>query len=172
MGNCTMEEALWSLLGIIVGFSLSELSVCIKSFRKEKLARKALLMEIDLMLRMIPDKYEVLEQALSCYSDGKVLQTKSVKFPRNVYEKVIKELPEVLKDSERGCFHVLYETTRVIDESMDVMEDRFSTISSNHSVEQAQEATIAQIEDLLNALRVTSDWALSVKIGKPINVYN
>ncbi|PKG54945.1 MULTISPECIES: hypothetical protein [Halomonadaceae] len=166
-----MTEAIWSLLGVVLGFVLAESAQWLKRLKLRFRLRKSLVAELQSITRMVPSKLDVLSQAESHFKAERVMPTQSTHFPREIYSRVIIEAPEILKDWERDCLHIIHERLRVVDASMDSMEERFLSINSSYSGEQAISAAVGSINDLKEALSQTSELAQSVISGARIDVY-
>lgn len=166
-----MSEALWSLIGVFVGFLLSEVAHWLKQRAERRERRAALISELRSIIRMIPSKLDILAQAQKCFTNARLMLTASTHFPKQAYSRLISTAPELLKADARDCLHVLHENLRIIDESMDGLEDRFNAIAEAHSIGQAVEAATGAIRDLEQALHVCKSLAQSVLDGAPVNVY-
>jgi len=166
-----MTEAIWSLLGVVLGFALAEGTQWLKRHRLRKRLREALVAELQSINRMVPSKVDVLNQAESYFKEARVMPTQVTHFPRDIYSRVIVEAPEILENWERDCLHIIYERLRVIDVSMDSMKERFISMSSSYSSEQAISDAVGCIGDLKEALSQTSGLAQSVITGKCFDVY-
>lgn len=166
-----MTEAIWSLFGVVLGFVLAEGAQWFKLHRLRDQLRKSLLSELQSITRMVPSKVDVLNQAESHFKAERVMPTQSTRFPRDVYSRIIIETPEILKEWERDCLHIIHERLRVVDNSMDSMEERFVSINSSYSHEQAIAAVGCSIDDLREALSQTSRLAQSVISGECVDVY-
>ncbi|WP_346837980.1 hypothetical protein [Microbulbifer sp. SAOS-129_SWC] len=166
-----MMEAIWSLLGVVLGFVLAEGAQWLKRHRLRIRLRKSLVAELQSIIRMVPSKVDVLNQAESHFKAERVMPTQSTRFPRDIYSRIIIETPEILKEWERDCLHIIHERLRVVDNSMDSMEERFISITSSYSREQAISAAVGSIDDLRGALSKTSELAQSVIFGERVDVY-
>ncbi|MCD1597740.1 hypothetical protein [Rheinheimera aquimaris] len=166
-----MTEAIWSLLGVVLGFALAEGAQWLKRRRLRVRLRKSLVAELQSIMRMVPSKVDVLRQAESHFKAERVMPTQSTNFPREIYSRIITEAPEILKDWERDCLHIIHERLRVVDASMDSMEERFLSINSSYSSEQAISAAVCSINDLKEALSQTSELAKFVISGERLDVY-
>jgi len=160
-----------TLIGVILGFGLSELSQWRKSRKATRILRKALDAELTSILRMTPDKEDILVQAIERFSTGSFMPTKCAMYPRNIYEKLVETAPECLTNKERDCLHVVYERCRIIDVSMNSMEERFNSITSAHSSLHAADAISSMLRDLKSSLPVTSSMITSVLENNPTNVF-
>jgi len=166
-----MTEAIWSLLGVVLGFALAEGAQLLKRLRLRGRLRKSLVAELQSITRMVPSKVDVLSQAECYFKAERVMPTQSTHFPREIYSRTVIEAPEILQDWERDCLHIIYERLRVIDVSMDLMEGRFISINSSYSSEQAISAAVGSINDLKEALSQTSALAQSFISGERVDVY-
>lgn len=166
-----MKEAFLSLLGVVVGFGLSVGWQFLEAWKLRRCLRRSLMAELKSIRRMVPSNLDIISQAQEKFSAGQLLPTKSTHFPNQVYTEVIKIASDILSQQERDCLHITYETLRVVDESMDAMEERFNAITSTHSSVHASTATAAMLGDLSVALSTANSLVKSVEDGKPINVY-
>jgi len=132
-----MTGEIFTLLGVMLGFGLSEISQWIKRYLSQKAIRKSLDSELMSILRMIPEKEDILSQAHTKLSSSEFMPTKCAHFSRYIYERVIDVAPALLSDLERDCLHVAYENLRIIDVTMDSTEERLTSISGAYSSEQA-----------------------------------
>ena len=166
-----MTEAIWSLLGVVLGFALAEGAQWLKRYRLRKRLRESLVAELQSITRMVPSKVDVLSQAKRHFKVSRVMPAQATRFPRDIYLRVIVEAPEILEKWERDCLHIIYERLRVVDDAMDSMEERFISMNSACSSEQAISAAVGSIDDLKYALSQTSELAQSVISGKRVDVY-
>lgn len=166
-----MTEAVFSLVGVFLGFILSEGKRWLDARSLKKTLRAALLQELGSIVRMTPSKLDILEQAENAFGMARVMPTKSTRFPRETYGRVLINAPEILTTQERDCLHIIYERLRVIDDSMDTMEERFNSITATHSIGQALPALVNSIHDMKEALYQTVELAKSVIEGNAVDVY-
>lgn len=166
-----MSEAIWSLVGVFVGFLLSEGTQWIKRHTERRELHASLFAELQSIIRMTPSKLEILAQAEQSLRAGLIMPSVSTHFPAHAYSRVMSVAPDVLASEASDCLHVLYERLRIIDESMDAMESRFNEITKTHSVGQAVDAAIGSIQDLEKAIGTCQILAQSILDGTPINVY-
>jgi hypothetical protein len=166
-----MNEALWSLLGVFVGFLLAEGTQWVKSKISNRELRKGLIAELQSIIRMIPSRIDILQQAECHLKNSNLMPTASTHFPNNIYRNIINNNPDVITPNERDCLHILYERLRIIDASMDNLESRLTTITSTYSEAQGIEASLAAVRDLKEALTSSTPLAQSVIDKNPIDVY-
>lgn len=127
--------------------------------------------ELHSIVRMIPSKLDILNQAEQHFASARLMPTASTHFPNQVYCRIVASAADLLTPEARDCLHVLHERLRIIDESMDRLEERYNSITSTHSVGQAVGAVSGAIRDLSEGLDLARSLAQSVLDKKPINVY-
>jgi hypothetical protein len=151
-----------SLCGVALGFGLSELSQWLKGRRKKREYRSALEAELSAIVRMAPSRIDLLSQAHGKFKDGQAVPTASTHFPRQAYEHLIEEMPELLSSNERDCLHIAYERLRIIDAEMDATIDRLNSISGVNGPLHAAHAVAGMLADLRNSLPSTIELCQSV----------
>jgi hypothetical protein len=166
-----MSEGLWSLVGVVVGFGLAELTQWLKTLRNDQALRGGLKAELETIVRMIPHKVSIIVQAEGALQSARVMNTTSTHFPRQVYDRIIESAPHLLSAAERDCLHVLYERLRINDTVMDSLEERFNSMTTAHSIGAAVQATAGALGDLKTALTATADIASSFVNGRAIDVF-
>lgn len=166
-----MNEALWSLLGVFVGFILAEGTQWVKSKLSDRELRKGLTAELQSIIRMIPSRVNILQQAEDHLKNSHSMPTTSTHFPNHIYSNIIKNNPNIITPNERDCLHILYERLRIIDASMDNLESRLTTIASTYSKAQGIEASLVAVRDLKEALDSSTPLAQSIIDKSPIDVY-
>nr|WP_320135171.1 hypothetical protein [uncultured Amphritea sp.] len=90
-----MAEAIWSLLGVVLGFALAEGAQWLKRYKLRIRLRKSLVSELQSITRMVPSKVDILNQAENYFKAERVMPTQSPRFPRDVYARIIIETPEI-----------------------------------------------------------------------------
>lgn len=166
-----MTEAIWSLLGVVLGFALAEGAQWLRRYSLRIRLRESLVAELQSITRMVPSKVDILNQAERHFKAARVMPTQATRFSRDIYLRVIAEAPEILENWERDCLHIIYERLRVVDDAMDSMEEKFISMNSAYSSEQAISAAVGFIDDLKDALSQTSGLAQSVISGERVDVY-
>lgn len=120
---------------------------------------------------MIPSKIDILAQAEQHFDAARFMPTTSTHFPNYVYARIVKTVPDLLNPTEYDCLHMLHERLRIIDASMDGLEERFNNITATHSIGQASVAVSGAVRDMSEALKQSRALAESLLEGKPTDVY-
>ena len=76
-----MLEGLWSILCVMIGFGLAELTQLFKAWRIEHSLRLGLVAELETLGRMIPHKVNVISQAETALKSSRIMNTSSTHFP-------------------------------------------------------------------------------------------
>ena len=160
------------LAGVALGFLLGEGSryaryrweIC----RKRKIVRT----ELQSVLAQLPQKRDILQQAIAHIATKRFMPTKSVRMVSTGYYAVLGDLYPHLKPIERNCLHVIYERLRVGEEMLDEFEDSFVKAVKDEIVTDPWETFGGRLEEVLASYTVVNDLAQSYLAGKPVDVFN
>lgn len=167
-----MHEALWSLLGVFVGFALTEVTAWFKARKTAHSLRRALDGELASIARMIPLKEKTLQKAISQLAAGQFLNTASTYFPRGVYDQLLLEAYDTISNNERDCLHILFEHLRVLDQQMNDLERRFLSIKDSNSTNTAVQMAGGTLQDLVANLSTCQRLISSIQQKNPFTVYD
>src|SRR5438132_10711452 len=162
-------EALWGLVGVLLGFLLYELAGWFRRRRRRRLLRKALVDECRSLLSQIPQLVDIYEQAIESLKTAAVLPGPAVAGISTVYRANLAELSSQLNERERNLLHVVFERARVGDELLanqarDLL--RWQALGAN-----PRSAYITQAEDQIKSYRVVELLLTSFLDGKPEDVF-
>ncbi|HUW26782.1 MAG TPA: hypothetical protein VMW07_09710 [Gallionella sp.] len=165
------SSSLIAFAGIAIGFSLGEGSRYIR-YRAEIWRSKRLVRtELKSVLAQLPQKRDILNQAISHMRQQRFLPMLSVNTVTVGYYSVQESLYPHLKPIERNCLHIIFERVRVADEQMDSMEE-FFILAVKEKVQADPWGTfIGRYEDLLASYDVVAELAQSYLDGKPVDVF-
>jgi hypothetical protein len=171
MADPATAQPSWALAGVVVGFCLGEGSRYLR-YRWEVGRNKRLVKEeLRSVLSQLPQKIDILRQAIGKLREKQFLPTLSVHLIATGYSSVLSELYPHLTLTERNCLHVIYERLRVADEVMDAFENDFTRGVKDKVIGDPWVAAIGRLEDLLHSLGVVEKLAKSYVSGKPIDVF-
>jgi hypothetical protein len=161
----------WALVGVAAGFCLGEGSRYLR-YRWEISHNKRLVREeLRSVLSQLPQKVEILHQAIAKLRQKQFLPTLSVHLITTGYSSVLSQLYAHLSLIERNCLHIIYERLRVSDKVMDEFENDFLRAVKEKVVDDPWTAFIGRLEDLLHSLSIVEKLAKSYLAGKPIDVF-
>jgi hypothetical protein len=81
--------------------------------------------ELISVLAQLPQKRDILQQAIGHMQKEKFMPTLSVRMVATGYYLVLEKLYPHLSPIERNCLHVIFERLRVADEQLDDLENAF-----------------------------------------------
>lgn len=141
-----------AMIGVIVGFILSETSQIVKSKLNRRTLKASLENELDSIIRMLPQVADTLDLAEKEYKSGRILPTSVTAFPKHIYNKIITESPEILQNEERDKLHLCHERLKIVHTGMKSLEKRHLNISTTKSNQIAIQATLTSITDIKQSL--------------------
>jgi hypothetical protein len=122
-------------------------------------------------LTQLPQKRDILQQAINHIKEKRFMPTLSVRVVATGYYSVLDTLYPHLKPIERNCLHVIFERLRVADEIMDQFEESFVRAVKDKIVPDPCVTFSERLEELLQSYSVVEQLARSYLNGKPIDVF-
>ena len=160
-----------ALAGVVVGFLLGEGSRYARYrweiWRNKKIIRT----ELQTILSQLPQKRDILRQAIAHLKQQRFMPTLSVRSVVTGYQSVLDDLYPHLSLVERNCLHVIYERLRVADEQMDGFEDSFIEAVKDKIIDNPWSAYTDRLEELLKSFDVVDQLARAYIAKKPIDVF-
>ena len=168
----TTTAAPWfALVGVALGFLLGEGSRYARYrwdiFRNRKLVRA----ELQAVLAQLPQKRDILQQALAHLREQRFMPTLSCRTVTTGYYSVLEQLYPHLSLRERTCLHIIFERLRVADEQTDEFEKGFVGALKDKIIGDPWTAFAGRLEELLASYQVVEDLARSYLAGKPEDVF-
>jgi hypothetical protein len=161
-----------TLIGIFVGFGLSESTQLLKTMYRKRRLRKALVLEVDAILRLIPLRKFALTNDVEAYKGGGVVMPSTIiQFPNSAYKKLLDSEPDTLKSIERDCLHAAYEILRIIDSRTEGIMSLFNSMTSIHTKEHGTKAAVSQLSMFAKSLDNSSMFLESFLKGTSVNPY-
>jgi hypothetical protein len=171
MSEPVTPQPWWALAGVVLGFCLGEGTRYLR-YRWEIHRNKRLVkQELRSVLSQLPQKQDVLEQAIAKLRQREFLSTASVRVLTTGYSSVLAALYPHLSIIERNCLHVIYERLRVLEHVMESFEKDFLTAVREKTLSDPWAAYTGRLDDLLHSISVVEDLAKSYVAGKPIDVF-
>ena len=171
MSTPTSIQPWLALIGVVVGFLLGEGSRLGRYFWQIRRNKELVRSELKAVLAQIPQKRDILNQAIPALQKGHVLPMQSVRAVATGYQSVLEDLYPHLSDLERNCLHVIYERLRVADEFMDAFEDNLTRIVREKTFPDPWSVHIGKIEEMLQSYAVVEELAQSYLSGSPKDVF-
>ena len=161
----------FALAGVLLGFLLGEGSRYAR-YRWEIWRNKRIIKtELQTILSQLPQKQDILRQALGKLKEKRFMSTLSVRAVTTGYHAVLDDLYPHLSLVERNCLHVVYERLRVMDEQMDGLEQTFISSVKDKIIGDPWSAYGGRLEELLESCAVIDDLARGYIAGSPVDVF-
>lgn len=167
-----MDASAWAVLaGVILGFVLSEGSRYLQRLYRIRQARKTVKLELRAVLSQIPQKDDILSQAIESRKKSNVLPTRSVHLLAHGYSSVLRFLYPHLTDNERTSLHVIYERLNVVDEFLDNLESELFSAIRDSSLSDSWTPFITKAEEMRESMEIVRDLAKRYLDGEPVDVF-
>lgn len=169
---CEPSVSPWvGLIGIAIGFALGEGSRYGRYRWEISRNRKIVRAELQSVLAQLPQKRDILQQAIGHMKEKRFMPTQSVRVLATGYYSVLDALYPHLKAIERNCLHVIFERLRVADEIMDQFEESFIRAVKDRIVPDSCATFSNRLDELLESYSVVEQLARSYLDGTPIDVF-
>ncbi len=169
---CAPNVSPWiGLIGVAIGFALGEGSRYIRYCWEIARNRKIVRAELQSVLAQLPQKCDILQQAIKHMKENRFMPIRSVRVVATGYYSVLDALYPHLKATERNCLHVIFERLRVADEIMDQFEESFIHAVKDKIVPDPCVTFTERLEELLQSYSVVERLARSYLDGTPIDVF-
>ena len=160
-----------ALIGVALGFLLGEGSRYARYRWEISRNKKIVRAELETVLSQIPQKRDILQQAIAHLKQKRFMPTLSVRSVTTGYYSVLEALYPHLKLVERNCLHVVFERLRVADEQMDGFEESFIRALKDKVIEDPWLTYAGRLEELLESYAVIEQLARSCLAKNPIDVF-
>ncbi len=159
------------LVGVAVGFLLGEGARYARYrwyiFRNKRIIRG----ELETILSQLPQKGDILRQAIGHLKQKRFMPTLSVRTVTNGYRSVLDDVYPYLSLVERNCLHVIYERLRVADEQMEGFEESFVAAVKEKIIEDPWLVFAGRLEELIESYFVVDELSRSYLAKKPVDVF-
>lgn len=159
------------MIGVVFGFLLGEGSRYARYRWEISRNKKIVRAELETVLSQIPQKRDILQQAIAHLKEKRFMSTLSVRSVTTGYYSVLEALYPHLKLVERNCLHVVFERLRVADEQMDGFEESFVRALKDKIIEDPWLTYAGRLEELLESYAVIEKLARSCLAKNPVDVF-
>ena len=160
-----------ALLGVALGFMLGEGSRYAKYRLQIRRNRGIVGAELRSVLAQLPQKRDILNQAIGHLRKERFMPTLSVRMVATGYHSVLEDLYPHLRPLERNCLHVVFERLRVADDQLDQFEDIFVSALKDKIVSNPWVTYRERLEQLAASYLIVEELAHSYLAGAPIDVF-
>lgn len=163
---------IWGLIGVILGFVLSEASSVLHHRIRLWRLKKALRAECESAVAQIPQLVDILDQCMASLKQKQILPGPAVKAISTVYGATITELAPYLSTKERNLLHVAYERLRVGDEILASYAADLLNALKEKVMGDPWQAYIDRITGQIDSYKVVRELLRSYLDGELIDVFH
>ena len=166
-----------ALVGVVVGFLLSEVSNIIKKRFERKDAKNTLLDEVRFNHKQTENKIDILDQAISALRNKRFLSTKCAKYSTTEFEKLYHIAIPRLSNLERDNLRHLNSFYLAIDGLLNNFDESFKNDLDNtevrkNTLDSIYEAGTIQLDNIRESLRKSLTLSSGYLKGKPLPIFN
>ena len=167
-----ISAAPWiALAGVVLGFLLGEGARYARYRWEIRRNKRIIRTELQTILSQVPQKRDILRQALAKLKEKRFLPPLSVRAVTTGYYSVLDDLYPHLSLIERNCLHVIYERLRVTDEQMDGLEQTFISAVKDKIINDPWSAYAGRLQELNDSCTLVEDLARKYIAGTPVDVF-
>lgn len=159
-----------ALAGVALGFMLAEGSRYARH-RWDIFRNKLVRAELQTVLAQIPQKRDILQQAIAHLNEQRFMPTLSCRTTTTGYHSVLESLYPHLSLRERSCLHIIFERLRVADEQMDEFEDSFLRALKEKVISDPWATYVDRFLELLESYAVVEKLSRSYLAKQPEDVF-
>mgnify|MGYP001128390731 CR=1 FL=1 len=164
------RKEIWVLIGIVLGFSLGELSRIIRGWNRRQKLKKALLDELQMNNHLITQKKDNLSQITKALNNKQILRAESVHVATAVYDSFFPEIIECLKPIFRDNIHIIYGYLKVNDSLMDQFYSSILRDIRQGIIQDPWKSYKNQLEDMTNSYSTAQNLINDCLANKPQDV--
>jgi len=171
------QSGFWTIIGIVIGFLLAEISAKIKKFKEQKECKNALIDEIKFNHEQTKNKISILDQSIVSLKNGKFLSTQCASYSTiefdNLYHRAIPKLKSLGKDNLRH-FNSFYKKIDFILSTFDqeFKNDIDNGETRNTPMDSVYGVAVIRLEDIRDSLKASLDLTKALLQGSPKPIFN
>ncbi len=165
------SKEFWALLGVALGFSLTEISRLIKSFVEKKKLRKALLDELEINYFQLEHKKDTIKSIIAAIDKMEILPAISVGAASAVYEHNTASVILLLKPIERDIVENIYSRMKIVDVYLNTFENNLMNSIKDKIAADPWKVYKSKSSDMFESCKVSQEYIKSVLENKPIDIY-
>ena len=168
---------MWAtILGVIIGLGLAELSAIIKKHNERKDCKNALIDEVRFNQEQTKNKISILNQTIDALNQKKFLSTQCTTYSTIEYDNLYHIAIPVLNLLEKDNFRHLNSFYKKIDSILGAYDQAFKNdIDSfeirQNTIESTYESAAAKLEDIRDSLARNLELADSLLDGTPKPIF-
>ena len=164
--------AIPTLLGVVLGFCLSQGTDWVTGFKRRRKVRFAIESELRSLYNQIPQYIEIINHCISALKTSRVLPGECLPPKNNIYVALTSELPAILNIKDLNILHVIYSTVSLAHDFLCSSETRLKSDIREGIVDRPYDTYVHKFGDLVKALERTKYLINSFLKGSPIDVFS
>ena len=164
-------EAVAGLVGVILGFLLSEISSLCKERMKIASYKRAITAELQSLKGQIPQIKDICRQALTELGKQSFLPPLGVPAVTQAYDNFGAKVQKHLSPLERNCLHIIYGRLKVCDKVLAELENDFRLALAEKVIDDPFLAFSDKIKDIYGSYDIVLSLIDSYLNNNPIDVF-
>lgn len=166
-----MPEWIAALLGVFIGFFLSEGTAILKEKARAKKYRTALFDELETILYQISQKEDIAIKMLEAMKENKFLPGLSTSFASTMYIHYFPSIIHTFSPIERDNIRHIYSTTNTLDTVMSNIETEYKQDINGTGMANVNAAYSGKIKDVIATYSVLKELINSLVNMMPKDIY-
>jgi hypothetical protein len=166
------RKEIWTIIGIILGFSLTEITRSIRKALENRRLRGALYDELDSIYFQLEQKKDLINNVINALDKMEIFPATSVAPATAIFDTQLAFIIKLLKPIERDDIQNIYGRLRILDKFFDNFEERFTTSLKDKVITDPWLAYRSMLNDHKNSCGVAQELILSVLEKKPLDIYS
>ena len=164
-------NAFAGLLGVVIGFLLSQFGTSWREFLKGKEAKRLIADELNANIGVIAQKRQIVNKIINSLDQKRILPGESVSFMTKSYEFNVHAAYPYLSSLQRDSLHVIYERVNQADSFLSRFESEILKHLDLKLVGDPYEMFSHRMNDILESMKVIEDLSKKYLSGNPVDVY-
>lgn len=160
-----------ALLGVVIGFSLNEISTIFKNKSHIKKYRTALLDELNTVLAQISQKEDIANQMITALNENKFLSGHSVPFASTIYVHYFPSIIHAFTSIERDNIRHIFSNLELLDNVMNTLETEYKKDINSTAMDNINSAYIGKLKDVIESYSTLNKIITELLSNNPIDIY-
>lgn len=164
-------DAFWTILGVVLGFGLGELTAVVKDIRSRRKIMRSLKDELQSNVFIIAQKQDIIDKMISALQNKQILEGQSLHAASLIYDVHLPLISNILTPIQRDNLHVIYESLKVIDKFLDEFEKNIKEDIDRQIMPDPWGAYQGKLGDLVDQYNKHSSLIADYLNNKPRDVF-
>ena len=166
----------WTILGIVIGFGLAELSAIIKKCKERKDCKNALIDEVRFNQEQTKNKISILDQIINTLQKGQFLSTQCATYSTIEFDNLYHIAIPVLSTLEKDNFRHLNSFYKKIDSILGSFDQEFKSDIDNcetrqNTMDSIYKSAAVKLKDIRDSLASNLELTNELLNGSPKPIF-